>query len=184
MLRACAAGPAPRPLRLRPQFGKGIGARPGEVVEQWYLDPQQYKGKTPGEAAQGKLVCDKLYELGILPAPSTWLTIGARVEWLVKEATAWETAYGTLDKIPTGGAKTKRVVHNADTGLNEETDWPWEKWMWNMIRLGKLRSGAAGRRGCQEGGRHRRAGEAARRADGGSVASRVAGGAHGEQGGG
>jgi hypothetical protein len=122
VLRACAAGRAPRPLRLRPQFGKGIGARPGEVVEQWYMDPQQYKGKTPGEAAQGKLVCDKLYELGILPAPSTWSTIGARVEFLVKEATAWETAYGTLDKIPTGGAKTTRVVPNADTGLDEEVE--------------------------------------------------------------
>ena len=140
---ACACAPAPLRLRARAQIDKGLGAGPDDAVEKWYKDPLLSKGKTPGEAAHGKLFCDKLYEMGITPVASTWQTVGARIEFLVAEALRWEAAFGALDKIPTGGAKTTRVVHNVETGEDEVVDWPWEDWMWPMIRLGRQRKGAA-----------------------------------------
>jgi len=91
----------------------------------------------------GKLLCAALFERKITPVLTTWTTIGLRIDFLISEALKWEAAYGGLDKMPTGRAKCTRTVHNIDTNELEERDWPWEDWMWPMIRLGRQRNGQA-----------------------------------------
>ena len=126
-----------------PQVDVGLGAAEGDVVDKCHLDPKLAKGKRPGEGDMGKLFCQALLNAGITPALTTWATIDTRITFLIGEATRWESNYGGLDKMPTGRAKCTRIVTNVDTGQDEVTDWPWEDWMWPMIRLGRQRNGQA-----------------------------------------
>jgi hypothetical protein len=126
---------------LAPQFDRGLGASEGDVIEKYYFDPKLAKGKRPGEGDMGKLLCAALFERKITPVLTTWTTIGLRIDFLISEALKWEAAYGGLDKMPTGRAKCTRSVHNSETNELEERDWPWEDWMWPMIRLGRQRNG-------------------------------------------
>lgn len=121
----------------------GLGAAEGDVVDKCHLDPKLAKGKRPGEGDMGRLFCAALLKAGITPALTTWATIDTRISFLIDEATRWESSYGGLDKMPTGRAKCTRIVTNVDTGKDEVTDWPWEDWMWPMIRLGRQRKGEA-----------------------------------------
>lgn len=125
------------------QFERGLGAVDGDAVEPCYLDPRLAKGKRPGEIEMGKALCAALFKQGVTPVLTTWATIDQRLSFLIAEALAWETAYGGLDKLPTGRAKCKRTVHDPATNELVERDWPWEDWMWPMIRLGRQRKGKA-----------------------------------------
>ena len=130
-------------VRAPLQFDKGLGATDGDVIEKYFLDPKLARGKRPGEGELGKMLCAALLERRVTPVLTTWATIDQRVSFLISEAEKWESAYGTLDKIPTGRAKCTRAVLNPDTNELEERDWPWEDWMWPMIRLGRQRRGQA-----------------------------------------
>lgn len=121
----------------------GLGYGKGDVVDKCHLDPRLAKGKRPGEGDMGKLLCEALFRENVIHAPTTWATIDTRIVFLIEEATRWESHYGPLDKKPTGNAKCKRVVHNVDKGKEEVQEWPWQDWMWPMIRLGRQRKGVA-----------------------------------------
>ena len=121
----------------------GLSAQPGDDVPAYYLDPERAKGKRPGEMEIGVALCAELYKRRITAALTTWPTLSKRVKACIAESTAWEKAYGTIDKIPTGGAQTKRVTHNIETGEEVTEPWPWADWMWPFIRLGRQRAGQA-----------------------------------------
>jgi hypothetical protein len=121
----------------------GLSAQPGDDVPAYYLDPERAKGKRPGEMEMGAALCAELYKRRITAALTTWPTLSKRVKACIAESTAWEKAYGTIDKIPTGGAQTKRVTHNIETGEEVTEPWPWADWMWPFIRLGRQRAGQA-----------------------------------------
>jgi len=133
-------------LLRRPDFGtlqfeKGLGATAQDDVEAYYKDPRLSKGKRPGEMDAGSLVCAALQRMGVTTAKTTWATLDRRLGQLIDESTSWFNAFGSADKMPTGRAKTTRVVFNAETGKDETENWEFKPWMWTFMRLGKQRAG-------------------------------------------
>ena len=125
------------------QFEKGLGATAQDDVADYYKDPTLSKGKRPGEIEAGNLLCDALKSAGVTEAKTTWSTLDKRCVKLIDESQSWFSAFGSCDKMPTGRAKTTRVFHNAEKGVDETEDWPFQPWMWTFMRLGKQRAGKA-----------------------------------------
>ena len=163
------------------QFEKGLGATDKDDVDEHYKDPKLRKGKKPGEGEAGLQLVNALQRMGVTEVATTWSTLDRHIGLLVAEASSWFSSYGSCDKMPTGRAKTTRVVVDADTGLDETVDWPFQPWMWTFMRLGKQRAGQAQEmRVKKEGGTgHRRRGAA-----GGAAGGRAQGAAaRGDRGG-
>ena len=120
------------------------------MVEDYEVDPLRFaNGRGDNNSTKKwELIASHLHKDGFVPALVAGTAVRKRHEALAKDAKSWlvrqaatctravladtapQNAYGNPDKMPTGGAKTKKVEVDIETGEEKIEDWPFHAAMW------------------------------------------------------